>query len=108
MLDQTLVQSGFDVEILLGERQLTYLLLTLLDAGRIPMELQIPDPPVTLTLRGPLVIDRTYQPDPAATELLTALDALHPMQVEILFGHPSGADLRVHVVLDKDGWPVAR
>ena len=36
MLDQSRVTSGFDIEILLGERHLSYILLTLVDAGVLP------------------------------------------------------------------------
>ncbi|MEJ7631091.1 MAG: hypothetical protein WKF28_01190, partial [Rubrobacteraceae bacterium] len=101
-----LVQSGFDVEILLGERQLTYLLLTLIDAGRIPVTFDVGDPPVTLGLRGPMVVDRTYEPHPDAPVIQGALDSLNPFQVEILFGHPTGADIRVHAVVDLGGLPI--
>ena len=36
MIDQSKVKSGFDVEALLGEKYLTTILLTALDAGVIP------------------------------------------------------------------------
>ena len=100
MLDQALVGSGFDAEILLGERQFSYVLLSLVDAGLIPTELRIG--PALLGLQGPVEIDRTYEPHPDAP-FDSAPDSRHPFEVEILFDHPSGADLRLHPVLALDG-----
>jgi len=89
MLDQSRVTSGYDVEILVGERHLSYILLTLVDAGTIPT--RIWDLPVF----GPKV-DRTYDPHPQADLLDTRLTDHNPFEVEMLFHHPSGADARVH------------
>jgi hypothetical protein len=100
MLDQGLVRSGFDAEILLGERQFSYLLLALVDAGLVPTQLQVG--PALLGLLGPEQIDRTYPPNPDAP-FGGVSDTRHPFEVEILFGHPSGADLRLHPVLSLDG-----
>lgn len=100
MLDQSLVRSGFDAEILLGERQLSYVLLAFVDAGLVPSELRIG--PALLGLQGPVNIDRTYEPNPDAP-FDSAPDNRNPFQVEILFDHPSGADVRVHPVLSLDG-----
>lgn len=100
MLDQGLVRSGFDAEILLGERQLSYLILTLIDAGAIPTIFHVGDPPKAVRVRGPAAIDRTYEPlaDAALPEPVD--DSLHPAEVEILFEHATGGDVRVHVVVD--------
>lgn len=103
MLNQQRVQSGFDAEILLGAGQLTYALLGLVDAGRIPTSIAVGE--VMLGLRGPAQIDRTYEPHPDAP-YPSALDALQPFAVEILFDHASGGDVRVHLVLDVGGLPV--
>lgn len=100
MLDQGLVRSGFDAEILLGERQFSYLLLALVDAGLVPTQLQVG--PALLGLLGPEQIDRTYPPNPDAP-FGGVSDTRHPFDVEILFGHSSGADLRIHPVLSLDG-----
>lgn len=97
MLEQSRVTSGCDVEILVGERHLSYILLTLVDAGTIPTMVQT-DGGVSLPIFGPEV-DRTYTPHPDATELNTAVADLHPLDVEILFDRPDGADVRVHFVV---------
>lgn len=100
MLDQGLVRSGFDAEILIGERQFSYALIALVDAGQIPTVLSIG--PALLTLLGPQEIDRTYEPNPDAP-FDGVSDSRHPFEVEILFDHPSGADLRAHPVIALDG-----
>lgn len=100
MLDQSLVRSGFDAEILLGERQFSCLLLALVDSGTIPSQLLVGS--TLLGLLGPAQIDRTYEPHPDAP-FGNVSDSRRPFEVEILFGHPSGADLRVHVVIEFEG-----
>ena len=52
----------------------------------------------------PREIDRTYDLDPDLPSFQTALDSLHPLEVEILFGQ--AADLRVHAVVFFQGAPV--
>src|SRR5262249_37298766 len=99
MLDQSLVRSGFDAEILLAERQFTYLLIGLLDAGLIPPQLTAG--PATLELLAPKEVDRTYPPNPDAPFKAITDDRV-PLEVEILFDHPSGADLRVQPMLSVD------
>jgi hypothetical protein len=97
MLDQSRVTSGYDVEILVGERHLSYILLTLVDAGTIPTMVQTAGG-ASLPIFGPEV-DRTYTPDPDAAGLDTGVADHHPLDVEILFDHPDGADIRVHFVV---------
>jgi hypothetical protein len=94
MIDQQLITSGHDIEILLGERYMQYLLLLGLDTGVIPVETTFGDPPVTARLSVPPALDRTYEPDPDAPQphFTSRSDAFG---VEVLVGHPSGADLRV-------------
>jgi hypothetical protein len=94
MLDQSRVTSGYDVEIVIGERHLSYILLTLVDAGVIPTRLETSGG-VSLQIFGPIV-DRTYPPHADAPDLNTILADPAPFAVEILFGHTSGADVRVH------------
>lgn len=100
MLDQSLIRSGFDTEILLGERQLSYIILALIDAGAIPTTFEVGDPPKPVKLRGPITIDRTYEPLADAALPDPVQDSMNPCAVEILFGHSTGADLRVHAVAD--------
>lgn len=103
MLDQSRVTSGFDAEILLGERQFSYMLLALVDSGVIPSQLQVGT--TQLGLLGPAQVDRTYEPHPDAP-FGSVSDSRRPFEAEILFGHPSGADLRVHAVIDFEGLAV--
>ncbi|MDO8458991.1 MAG: hypothetical protein Q7T07_18985 [Burkholderiaceae bacterium] len=104
-MDQTLVQSGFDIEIALGERYLQYLLLLALDAGTIPIQFTVDDPPhgpYTVILTVPDDIDRTYPPHPDA-DITPAPGAAaefpsnQGFRVEVLFNDPHSADLKVTV-----------
>jgi hypothetical protein len=103
-MDQTLVRSGYDLEIALGERYLQYLLLLALDAGVIPIEFTVDHPagPIHAILTVPTDIDRTYSPDPDASgePAPGALDELEDnrgFQVEVLFNDPLSADLKITV-----------
>jgi hypothetical protein len=101
-VDQTRVQSGFDAEVMLGERYLQYLLLLAVDVGLIPVEFTFEQPgqPQNGLFHARLVVpddlDRTYAPDPAAP--LPEPGRSDAFSVEILFGHPLGADLKVKVL----------
>lgn len=107
MLDQDLVRSGFDIEMLLGERFLSYVLLTLVDAGTIPVVVEIEDPPIEFLLGEPSNTDRLYELHPDAVHAKQVSPTRDPFQVEILFDHPSGADARVHIVFDINRPPPA-
>jgi hypothetical protein len=104
-MDQTLVRSGFDAEILLGERYLQYLLLLAVDVGIIPSELTFEEPghPERGLFHGRLIVpndlDRTYEPDAAAVlPEASTLPVTHAsFVVEVLFGHPLAADLKIQV-----------
>ncbi len=100
MIDQSLVQSGFDVETLLSETYLTNALLTALDAGLIPAGVEFGDPPRKARLQDRAGAPRLYQPDFGQDGPGSSARAF---DVELLFGHPSGADVRVRVVLKVDG-----
>lgn len=97
MLDQSRVTSGCDIEILVGERHLSYILLTLVDAGTIPTTVPTAGG-LSLPIYGPEV-DRTYTPHPDAVELNTGAANLRPLEVEILFDRLDGADVRVHFLV---------
>ncbi len=100
-MDQTLVQSGFDAEVVLGERYLQYLLLLAVDVGLIPVEFTFEQPGQPenglfhARLMVPNDLDRTYALDPAAAQ--PEPGGGNAFSVEILFGHPLGADLKVSV-----------
>ena len=96
MLDQGLVHSGFDAEILLGERQITYLLLALIDAGTLDTTFMYNG--IEIDLAVPPDVDRTYEPNPDAYVAIASADA-HAFETEILFDHPTGADIRVHAAV---------
>ena len=94
MIDQTRVTSGFDVEVLLQGGYLQNVLLLACDSGLIPVELTFSDPPVIARLMEPPLVDRTYVPHPEAPPLVVTNRA-DAFAVEVLFGHPEGADLKV-------------
>jgi hypothetical protein len=70
MFDQALVKSGFDIELLLGERYIKYFLLTSLDTGSIPWWTQSVNEDTgvvtTIILHPPdeLRASRLYDPHP--------------------------------------------
>ena len=53
MVDQSLVQSGFDTELLLGPRYLKYLLLSSVETGSLALQIPINDPGLDLRIRPP-------------------------------------------------------
>ena len=101
MVDQTLVQTGFDIEVLLSARYVTYALLAQIEAGLLPMAIEIVDPAqgvdVRVDLRPPTDYERRYEPDPAAV-LPPAADG--SFATEFVFGDPDGANLMLSVVTD--------
>ncbi len=97
MLDQDRVQSGFDLEAMIGERALTYVLVALTEAGVIPSTLSIESPPLDIRIREPTKLERLYEPDPS---IVLPLQSSLAFGVEILFEHPLGADLKVTLVVD--------
>src|SRR5262245_63533766 len=94
MIDQSLVQSGFDVETLLSEEYLTNVLVTAFYAGVLPAEVAVGARTARLQDRNGT--PRLYQPDFGADFPGSSTDAF---DVEILFDHPSGADVRVRIEL---------
>jgi hypothetical protein len=102
MIDQTRVQSGFDVEVMLGSRYLQYLLLLAADIGMIPASLEVHGQ--TVRLMEPKTADRTYDPDPDAEPLVPS-NVDTPLTVDVLPpGHPSGADVKVTLFVEA-GFP---
>ena len=99
MVDQSLLRSGFDGEMLLGPRYLGYLLLSSLDTGTLPVQVPIDDPGLDLTIRPPEDYERLYEPHPDAEALPPAVSS-GAFEAEILFDHPRDADLRVRTIVD--------
>lgn len=102
MFDQTLLTSGFDTEVLLSERFFAYTLLTQVEAGRFPLEVRwqqdaTPASPaldLDITVHPPLDHQRLYDPDPGA---VLPVPSAASFGTQLLFGHVSGADLRVRM-----------
>ena len=70
MVDQTLVRSGLDIEVLLSARYVRYALLAQIEAGLLRMELDVVEPATNLdahiTIHPPTDYERLYEPDPGA------------------------------------------
>src|SRR5688572_11364596 len=71
MIDKTLVTSGFDIELLLGEKYLQYSLLSLYETGTIPAIIPINDtnsvfiyPPPELEAQRLYDVNPNYDGDP--------------------------------------------
>jgi hypothetical protein len=101
MIDPTLVTSGFDTETLLSERYVAYVLLAQIEAGLLSPRVRIvrpaepPDDPgldLDVTIHPPTAYERLYEPHPGG-ELPDARAGA--FEVDILFDHPSGADVRI-------------
>ena len=101
MVDQSLLRSGFDGEMLLGPRYLGYLLLSSLDTGTLPVHVPIDDPGVDLTIRPPEDHQRLYEPHPDAEPLPPAVSS-GSFGTQILFDHAREADLRVRTIVDAE------
>jgi len=99
MIDQTLVQSGFDTEVLLGSRYLKYFLLNAVETGSFPLQISINDPAVEITIHPPEDYQRLYDTNPNAEPLPSPV-AEGAFETEILFDQESGADLRVRTIVD--------
>src|SRR5262245_36770745 len=97
---QSRVRSGFDVEVLLGERYLQMLLATELDAGTIPSEATFDSTTIAVTM-----IDqpsRMYEPtlDGDGNPRPEHKDSF---ETEILLNHPLGANVRVRAMIGEKG-----
>jgi hypothetical protein len=99
-VDQSRVRSGFDVEVLLGERYLQMLMGTALDAGIIPSEAVFSSTTIVIGMIPQEF--RMYEPTPDAdgNTRPTHRDAF---QTEILFGHALGANVRVRAMIGEKG-----
>jgi hypothetical protein len=104
MVDQSLVQSGFDIEVLLSERYVRYALLAQIEAGLFPLVVDIVDDTdpaqpinVTITIHPPTDYARLYTPEPAAA-LPMAADG--SFESQLLFDDPDGANLQITVTAD--------
>jgi hypothetical protein len=99
-VQQSRVRSGFDAEVLLGERYLQMVLATALDAGTIPSEATFGGTTIVVAMidKG----SRIYEANPDADGILRA-EHEDAFQTEILFGHALGAHVRVRAMIGKKG-----
>jgi hypothetical protein len=101
MVDQSLVQSGFDIEVLLSARYLSYALLAQIEAGRLPLELDLVDAAagvdVHITIHPPTDYERLYDPEAAAV-LPAAADG--SFATALILDDPTGANLQLSVLTD--------
>lgn len=75
MFDRSLVTSGFDTETLISEKYLSYLLLAQVEAGLMPLQFDIIDPPPTVP----------PGPNPPTTNLSITLHPPFEDQYETLY-----------------------
>jgi hypothetical protein len=91
-MDQSLVNSGFDVELLIGGRYIAYMLLSFSETGSLP--LRVPNGAGFVDIFQPDNVDRLYEPNPDAVPVVASSDSF---KTELIFGHPTGANVRVDV-----------
>jgi hypothetical protein len=89
-MDQSLVQSGFDIELLLGRRYIEYILLSFTETGSFPLKTFAGSVPVDIF--QPNDVDRLYDSHPDAISLTASADAFN---CEVIINHHSGANIRV-------------
>jgi hypothetical protein len=89
-MDQTLVTSGFDVELLIGARYIQYILLSFSETGSFPLRQEFGGGQFDIFQPGD--VDRLYEPHPDAVPL-TASNA--SFTAELLFNHHSGANVMI-------------
>jgi hypothetical protein len=101
MVDQSLVQSGFDIEVLLSPRYVTYALLAQVEAGRLELALDVSDATqgidVHIDLHPPIDYERLYDPEPSAV-LPDGADG--SFAAEFVIDDPHGANLELSVIAD--------
>ena len=89
-MDQTLVTSGFDIELLIGNRYIEYILLSFTETGSFPLKPDVGG--ATIDVFQPNDVDRLYSPHPDAVPLTASASAFDS---ELIFNHPSGANVRI-------------
>ena len=104
MIDQTLIQSGFDSEVVFGSRYIQYLLLNSIETGSlqpnmlIPLETDAGTTTLDIKIYLPTDYQRVYTPNSLAT--ITDKVDVRSFYTEILIDDPSGADLKVVMIAD--------
>jgi hypothetical protein len=106
MIDQTLVSSGFDAEILFGERYVKYLLLNSIETGSMPLNITLPIPvensdetkDLVINIYAPSDYERNYVPDPDADAPVAFSD--DSFKIFIIGREDADADLQINVRAD--------
>lgn len=104
MIDQSRVRSGFDAEVLFGNRYIRYLLLNSVETGGLPLSMTIPvedgteTKDLVINIYVPEDYERNYEPNPDAEPPVGTSE--NSFDVAILFDDPANADLRIIMVAD--------
>ena len=95
---QSRVRSGFDAEVLLGERYLQMVMATALDGGVIPSEAVFGSTAIVVGM-----VPRPLRMHEATLDSDGNERPEHPdaFETEILFGHPLGANVRVRAMIGR-------
>jgi hypothetical protein len=97
-MDRSLVTSGFDIELLIGNRYIEYILLSFTETGSFPLQVQAGLGLVDIFQPDDVV--RTYEPNAGAIPLTASADSF---SCELIFGHPSGANVKTLLEVLVDG-----
>src|SRR5688500_11770942 len=89
-MDQSLIQSGFDIELLIGRRYIEYILLSFTETGSFPLKMSAGSESVNIF--QPEDVDRLYEPHPDAIPMTASGDAFN---CEVIINHHTGANIRV-------------
>ena len=92
LMDQSLVNSGFDIELLIGNRYIEYILLSFTETGSFPLKTQAGA--LSVDIFQPGDVDRIYEPHPDAVPLTASADSFGS---ELIFGHASGANVKTTI-----------
>ena len=91
-MDQSLVTSGFDIELLIGQRYIAYILLSFTETGSFPLQVALGQSEAVIY--QPSNVDRLYDPIPEAAPFIASEESF---ATEIIWGHPLGANIRTQI-----------
>ena len=103
MIDQNLVKSGFDAEILFEERYIKYLLLNSIETGSLPLNITLPIPiensedtkDLVINIYAPTDYERNYVPNSGADAPVKFSD--DSFRVFIIGSEAADSDLQINV-----------
>lgn len=101
-INQSMVKSGFDIEVLMGQGYLQMLIQTAFDAGMIPDEAYFNNTHVLLSMLGSSA--RLYEPT-LGSNGLPRPEHSDAFQTTILFGHALGANVKVRLMIGTETLP---